>query len=277
MTPVEPARQKGLEICLRSYFSESCRYMRQLRSWRKPSGEKGWSIPARLESRSLAARGAYRAVERRLLTLSRFFSLGRGEVSDESQGALPGLWEYGKYYPAPETSLGPGELDDIIAGVSRLFEAQNSLFEIGFARGCQSGQGVPANIGRSVMHNLERGIELLSRFCPQPEADVPQTPEDDSAWVTAATLWHDRFTTIKEVHNFRADHPEMFRNPSPYKLQIHAAKWATYWASRQKAGFEALDDNSQSIADDPNVQDETLLGAAERIAELRAKKRAGKQ
>ncbi len=128
------------------------------------------------ESRSLAARGAYRAVERRLLTLSRFFSLGRGEVSDESQGALPGLWEYGKYYPAPEASLGPGELDDIVAGVSRLFEAQNSLFEVGFARGYQSGQTVPANIGRSVMHNLERGIELLARFCPQPAEEPPAPP-----------------------------------------------------------------------------------------------------
>ena len=164
-----------------------------------------------VESRSLAARGAYRAVERRLLTLSRFFSLGRGEVSDESQGALPGLWEYGKYYPAPETSLGPGELDDIVAGVSRLFEAQNSLFEIGFARGYQSGQAVPASIGRSVMHNLERGIELLRAVLSTAQAHLPETPEDDSAWVTAATLWHDRFTTIKEVTDFRKGHTEMFR------------------------------------------------------------------
>ena len=137
------------------------------------------------ESRSLAARGTYRAVERRLLTLSRF-SLGRGEVSDESQGALPGLWEYGKYYPAPETSLAPGELDDIVAGVSRLFQAQNSLFETGFAKGYQSGQAVPATIGRSVMYNLKRGIELLRGSAHSPTKKRQQPRDDPTASNPAA-------------------------------------------------------------------------------------------
>jgi hypothetical protein len=106
----------------------------------------------------------------------------------------------------------------------------------------------------------------------QPPGRGGPRADDDSAWVPAGTLWHDHFTTIKEVNKFRADHLDMFRNPSPRRLEIHAAKWAAFWAARAKAGFEALD------GDDPTVQDQLLAGAMQRKGEiLAAKKKAGKQ
>jgi hypothetical protein len=81
------------------------------------------------------------------------------------------------------------------------------------------------------------------------------------------------------MEKFRKGHPEMFRNPSPNRLEIHAGKWAAYWAARGKAGFDALDGDLESIADDPAVQDGALAGAIQRMAEARAekKKQAGKR
>ena len=102
------------------------------------------------------------------------------------------------------------------------------------------------------------------------------TAADETAWVPAATLWRDRFETMKELAKFRENHPDMFRNPSPRRLKIHAGKWTAFWASRDKAGFEALDGNLQSVADDPDVQEEAIAGAMQRAAAIRAKKRAGK-
>ena len=97
---------------------------------------------------------------------------------------------------------------------------------------------------------------------------------DESAWVPAATLWRDRFDTMKELAKFRENHPDMFRNPSRRRLNIHAGKWTAFWAARDKVGFEALDGNLQSVADDPDVQKETIAGAIRRMAAIRAKKRA---
>lgn len=102
------------------------------------------------------------------------------------------------------------------------------------------------------------------------------TEADESAWVPAATLWRDRFETMKELAKFRENHTNMFRNPSPRRLKIHAGKWTAFWAARDKAGFEALDGNLQSVADDPDVQEEAIAGAIQRVAAIRAKKQAGK-
>jgi hypothetical protein len=96
----------------------------------------------------------------------------------------------------------------------------------------------------------------------------------DSPWVPAKSLWRERFDNIKEVTRFRQDHPEMFRNPSQYRLEIHAALWATHWAGQDNAGFESLGGDPDSIADDPNAQDGFLEGAARRMQQLRAKKQA---
>ena len=113
--------------------------------------------------------------------------------------------------------------------------------------------------------------DALLRWCDEAAA------VDDSAWVPATTLWRDKLENNRQLTKFKADHPEMFRNPSKNRLEIHAAKWVAFWAARDKSGFDSLDGNLQSVADDRTVQEETLLGAAQRMAALRAKKKAGKQ
>ena len=95
------------------------------------------------ESRSLAARGTYRAVERRLLTLSRFFSLGRGEVSDESQGALPGLWEYGKYYPRRKLHWHPASLTTSLLGFPVCFRPKTASLKPDSPRGISPARRFP--------------------------------------------------------------------------------------------------------------------------------------
>ncbi len=100
---------------------------------------------------------------------------------------------------------------------------------------------------------------------------------DSGAWVTAATLWREKFGSRKEMEKFRSKHPEMFRNPSPNRLEIHSGKWTRYWADRDKAGFNSLDGELPSVADDPRVQDQALLEAAARAKRLREKKRREKQ
>ena len=101
--------------------------------------------------------------------------------------------------------------------------------------------------------------------------------EADSAWVKANTLWRDRFTNIREVNRFREGHPGMFRNPSKFKLEIHAGLWAAYWAEHDKACSESLDGEPNSIADDPNAQSEFIAGAIERLNPIRAKKKAAEE
>jgi hypothetical protein len=109
---------------------------------------------------------------------------------------------------------------------------------------------------------------------PQPPAAVP----DDSAWVRSCpTIWREHLKTNKGLDKFRTAHPDMFRNKGKRRLEIHLAKWTKYWDARDKAGFEALDGDLQSVADNPDVQHEALIGAVERMADLRAKKRAGKR
>lgn len=114
-------------------------------------------------------------------------------------------------------------------------------------------------------------------------SEAPETPEGQdgkdgsSSWVTAATLWKGKFSSYKELTKFRLQHPRMFRNPSKFKLEIHAGLWARYWAGRHKAGFETLGGDLPSIADDPSMQADTLTAAAQRAASLRARKQAAKQ
>jgi len=109
---------------------------------------------------------------------------------------------------------------------------------------------------------------------PMAKAVVP----DDSAWVRSSpSIWKDHLKTNKRLSKFRTDHPDMFRNQGNRRLEIHMGKWAVYWTTRANAGFEALDGDLQSVADDPNVQDEALAGAIQRTAEIRAEKKSGKQ
>jgi hypothetical protein len=103
-----------------------------------------------------------------------------------------------------------------------------------------------------------------------------KAPEDDSGWVQASTLWRDKFTTNKELTKFRKSHPDLFRNPSRNRLEIHAAKWTEFWARKDLKAFDSLDDSTPSIADDPKASEDFIAGAATRIAEIR-KKKARKQ
>jgi hypothetical protein len=109
--------------------------------------------------------------------------------------------------------------------------------------------------------------------------DGTEAPEADnsSAWVPANTLWPDRFTTHKQLSKFRAAHPEMFRNPSRNRLEIHAAHWTRYWAQRSNAAFDTLGDEVPSLADDPDAPEEFLAMARQRMGKLREKKQAGQQ
>lgn len=105
---------------------------------------------------------------------------------------------------------------------------------------------------------------LESRIGARPALDAPSDkahvlPSDD-AWVPANILWRNRFTTIKQVSRFRKDHQDMFRNPSRNRLEIHAAKWAEYWAAQDK-----VDDDDALPAD-----------YEQGVAELRAQKRFGR-
>lgn len=116
---------------------------------------------------------------------------------------------------------------------------------------------------------------------PSPAAqaapDDPPKQQDDSAWVPAATLWPGRFEKYKELGKFRKRHPEMFRNPSDYKLEIHSGLWTRYWDTQDKAGFDALDNEPASIADDPEVSEEFLAEAAQRMVTIRSQKQLGKR
>ena len=130
---------------------------------------------------------------------------------------------------------------------------------------------------REILWAADKGLLELESLVAFDTVPPDGSPADPSPWVPAATLWRDRFDTIRKVARFRAEHADMFRNPSPRRLEIHAAKWVAYWAGRNKVGFASLDGQLPSVADDPDVQDEALAKAMERAAAIRAKKKAGKQ
>ena len=128
---------------------------------------------------------------------------------------------------------------------------------------------------------IRQAADALVKWCEAQSVDAPPKDQggadDPSSWVPANQLWTEKFSSNKELTKFRRQHPEMFRNPSKFKLKIHAGLWARYWADRDKAGFKALDGDLPSVADDPNVQEDALAAATQRMASLRAKKKARKQ
>ena len=154
-----------------------------------------------------------------------------------------------------------------------------------FLSGCAGYFGVPSeswtaawvlcNKARSRVGTLQEAAEaVVGARRTQTAAELP--PENPSPWVPAGTLWRDHFTTAKKLAKFRKRHPEMFRNPSKFKLEVHAGLWASYWAGRDRAGFGTLSGDLSSVADDPAVQGDALEAAAQRVASLRQKKRGGK-
>lgn len=137
---------------------------------------------------------------------------------------------------------------------------------------------------RNELRSESTGCRLLARLIETGDLDTTAGaakmttpgPVGDGPWVPAGTLWHDKFSTNRELTRFREQHPEMFHNPSTYKLEIHAARWAKYWAEHDKAGFDSLDGDAPSVADDPDIQSDAIAEALQRAAALRQKKQTGK-
>lgn len=106
---------------------------------------------------------------------------------------------------------------------------------------------------------------------------------DDSAWLDVTKLWPEHFKTYRRFKVFLDSHPEIHQRRSPkhrQRLQVHAGEWLAYWTKQDQAQFDKLgsgeDRDPPSIADDPEAEAEFLAGAAERMARLRARNKAGK-
>jgi len=119
-------------------------------------------------------------------------------------------------------------------------------------------------------------------------------PADDSAWVTAQSVWKGEFLSYKEFTVFlnkhpaiRCRHPICKRTGKEWKqrLEIHAGDWTTYSAKANRAAFESLDEadrkrplpeftsvETQSPAVDPEIQAGFLKGAARLLQTVRGKK-----
>ena len=71
--------------------------------------------------------------------------------------------------------------------------------------------------------------------------DVMETKIDDSAYVSAVSLWKDKFDNYKAFKRFLDGHPEIRnRNPRKNRLVIHAGDWAKYWDKQHEQVFDAL-------------------------------------
>lgn len=160
-----------------------------------------------------------------------------------------------------------GDLPDLLSGLRRLREFSDI-----------HGDSLVQSVQGTTINNV---IAMLAKTAtteaPKPKAIEGKPHCDPSSWVTASTLWKERFTTIKEVTKFREKHPDMFRNPSKFKLDIHAGLWSRHWADRDKTSFETLNGELPSVADDPDIQDDALAAAAKRMAAIRQKNQSGKQ
>ena len=119
-------------------------------------------------------------------------------------------------------------------------------------------------------------LNLRDRLRARLSSAGPARTEDGSPWVPANHLWRDRFDSYKKLAKFRKQQPQMFRNRTSNKLEIHAPLWLAHWNHQHRANFESLDTAPPSVADDPHVQDELLAGALQRMDCLRKKKQTGK-
>ena len=102
--------------------------------------------------------------------------------------------------------------------------------------------------------------------------------------MTPSTIYPEKFDSLQKFKTFLKHHSEIRTRPSKThkkRFVVHAGDWAKYWAKQDENGFQALDgenkgDARPSIADDPEVEEDFLKGAAERAAALRAKKKGRK-
>lgn len=127
-----------------------------------------------------------------------------------------------------------------------------------------------------ICREIIEAIRLETTCEETSHSPVSPNQPDESAWVPATSLWKGRFKSSRDLEKFRENHQAMFRNPSRYRLEIHARRWTAYWAKIDRQGFDSLSDSMPSIADDPKASEEFIAGAAGRLAEIK-KKKQGKQ
>lgn len=136
------------------------------------------------------------------------------------------------------------------------------------AAAAKAGLDAREYIYRETLGNIKRFVR---------RSGIADDSRDNSAWVEAGQLaWSEKFTTYRQFTTFLGQHPEIRQRPSPThgrRREINAGDWAKYWAGQGRACFEKLGDDQPSIADDPEADAEFLIGAAERIGKLRAKKK----
>ncbi len=103
---------------------------------------------------------------------------------------------------------------------------------------------------------------------------------DDSAWVSASTLWPEKFDNYKAFKTFIDNHSEIRQQrpiskksgkPLENRLEVHAGDWARYWKGQDEKQFNALD-NGEHKPITPDPTDETV----QRFLEIQAEKEAGK-
>ena len=85
-------------------------------------------------------------------------------------------------------------------------------------------------------------IEAAADALDNDEAELDNNTPDESAWVPAAALWTERKEfegSRKKLNKFREHHREMFRNPSRYKMEIHAGGGRPIGAAGTRPGFKA--------------------------------------
>jgi hypothetical protein len=99
--------------------------------------------------------------------------------------------------------------------------------------------------------------------------------DDDSVWVSASKLCPDKGISLKTARAFCEKNGIRNRKPSRQRLVIHAGDWANYWARKDAGEFEGLDQGNSKPSIFGN-EDIVLDGAAERLRQLQAKKKAGK-
>jgi len=126
---------------------------------------------------------------------------------------------------------------------------------------------------------LDEFLRLYDPAGAPPQAAVPGEPGDNvSPWVLSSrSLWGEKLSSNKKLAEFQRDHPEMFRRRGKFKLEIHMGQWAQYWVRQERTASRALDGNLPSVADDPTIGENALAAAMQRAAQIRAKKKAGKQ
>ena len=131
--------------------------------------------------------------------------------------------------------------------------------------------------------DIRQAANALVRWCEAQSAAVA-TPMDQGAVQTTLPRGFPRIRcgrpsspASRKWRSSGSNTRRMFRNPTKFKLLIHAARWDRYWADRERAGFEALDGDLPSVADDPSVGEDALAAALQRAAKLAAKKKAGKR